>query len=420
MNNKSIISASDDVVLKLKILAEEKESVRKKLAVTAEQLKRSRETLEQKVLERTKTLAYDKVRDVAILESIGDGLVVVDKMGKILMVNNAFENLVGWKRKEVLGKLLVEVVPREDESRNTVPFKERILTKVLSTSTTSSTSAITDWHYIRKDKTRFPAASVITPFILEGKIIGAVEVFRDITREKEIDKAKSDFVSMASHQLLTPIALIRGYLSMLLTGKYGRVDPIASSYLSESLKGAQRMSKLVKDLLTTSSIESGHIKIEKQVFDLTVVLLEVLKDFRPKAEQKHLKFIVNVMRESSSVLADIHYTREVLANIIDNAIKYTKKGSITLSVKKSTNGFISISIKDTGIGINRNDIPHVFDRFYMSKNWLTRQSESNGLGLYISKLLVEKMGGTIHVESREAVGSTFTFTLRQALREQRI
>lgn len=235
-----------------------------------------------------------------------------------------------------------------------------------------------------------------------------------LKNEVELEKKERDFVSMASHQLLTPIALIRGYLSMLLSGKYGRVDPVASSYLSESLKGAQRMAKLVKDLLTTSSIESGHIKIEKQVFDLTVVLLEVLKDFRPKAEQKHLKFIVNVMKESSSVLADIHYTREVLANIIDNAIKYTKKGGITLSVKKSANGFISISIEDRGIGINRNDIPHVFDRFYMSKNWLTRQSESNGLGLYISKLLVEKMGGTIHVESREAVGSTFTFTLRQA------
>ena len=232
-----------------------------------------------------------------------------------------------------------------------------------------------------------------------------------LRHEIQLEKKEREFVSMASHQLLTPISLIQGYLSMLLSGKYVSLDIVSSNYLKESLKGAQRMARLIKDLLTTSRIESGRIHVEKKVFDLSSVLLEVLKGFRPKAKQKHLKITVNLPKTPYSVFADIHYTREALANIIDNAIKYTKKGSITLSVKKGTNGFISLSIEDTGIGINRNDLPHIFDKFYLSKNWITRQGGSHGLGLYISKLLIGLMGGTIGAESKVGVGSTFHFTL---------
>ena len=287
----------------------------------------------------------------------------------------------------------------------------QIFMAVISSTSLIITGIIDNLKQVKEELTKFNQELEIKVKKRANALIKSKE--EQLRHEIQLEEKERDFVSMASHQLLTPIALIRGYLSMLLSGKYGNVDSIASGYLSESLKGAQRMAKLVKDLLTTSSIESGHIKIEKQGFDLTVVLLEVLKDFRSKAEQKHLKFIVNVRKESSSVLADIHYTREVLANIIDNAIKYTKKGGISFTVKKSANGFISISIEDTGIGINRNDIPHVFDRFYMSKNWLTRQSDSNGLGLYISRLLVEKMGGTITVESQVDKGSEFIINLPQ-------
>ena len=268
MNKKSIISDSDDIILKLKVLAKEKENIRKKLEVTTEklattavELKRKDETLEQKVIERTKDIVLAKARDEAILASMGEGLVAVDKEGRILIVNNAFEILVGWKEKEVLGKLLVEVVPREDESHNIVPFKERILTKILSTTTTTTTT--TTWYYIRKDKSRFPVSTIITPIVLGGKIVGAVETFRDITKEKEIEETKEkqlrheieletkekDFISIASHQLLTPLTLIKGYTSMLISGKLGKVDDEARKYLEESLQGSERISNLVNHYL---------------------------------------------------------------------------------------------------------------------------------------------------------------------------
>lgn len=231
-----------------------------------------------------------------------------------------------------------------------------------------------------------------------------------LRHEISLEQKERDFVSMASHQLLTPIALIQGYLSMLLSGKYVSLDIQTTNYLNESLKGAKRMARLVKDLLTTSRIESGHLHVEKQEFDLSTVLLEVLKAFRPKAEQKHLRFKINIPKGSYSVLGDSHYTREVLNNIIDNAIKYTQKGTVTLRMKK-TNGFVSVLVADTGIGIERNDLPNIFDKFYLSKNWITTQSQSHGLGLYISRLLIGLMSGTITAESKVGKGSNFTISL---------
>ncbi len=145
--------------------------------------------------------------DEAILSSIGDGLVVVDKEGKITYVNQAFEKMVGWTSKEVLGKHIVEVVPRESEKGDTVLFNERVLTKVLSGEVVVA-DLTNPFYYIRKDKSRFPASSIVTPIILAGQIIGVVETFRDITKEKEIDKAKTEFVSLASHQLRTPLSTI--------------------------------------------------------------------------------------------------------------------------------------------------------------------------------------------------------------------
>jgi PAS domain S-box-containing protein len=185
---------------KLAVIAREKEHARRKLVVTAQKLKTLYETLEKKVLERTKDLEQIRSRSEAILASIGDGLVVVDKEGSITYINKSFEEMVGWKAKEIIGKSMVQVVPREDIHGKKVSFKERILTQVLSGE--KFVADLTNpFYYIRKNKSRFPTSSIVAPVTLNGKIVGAVEVFRDITKEKEIDKAKTEFVSLASHQL---------------------------------------------------------------------------------------------------------------------------------------------------------------------------------------------------------------------------
>ncbi len=449
MNNKSSF-ASDDIIFKLKVLAKEKEDVRKKLAVTAEklklkakqlatiakekedvrkkleitarELKKSRQTLEEKVLKRTKDLERAKARDRAILASIGDGMVVVDKGGRIIYVNQAFEEMMGWKMQEVLNKYIVEVVPRKDEVGKIVLFKERILTQALL-----GKKVVTDltkpFYYICKNKDQFPAISTVSPITLNGKIIGAVETFRDITKEKEIEKTKErqlqhqiemekkerNFVSMASHQLLTPLTLMKGYTSMLISGKIGKIDQEVKKYLQESLMSSDRMSSLVKSLLTTSRIESKNIKIVKINFDLDELIQSVVNELKPKLESK--KLIIELPAPKKlMVFANKEQSREILMNVLDNAIKYTEKGTITIT-ESQTDSLGTISVKDTGIGINQKDMPHIFEKFYASENWLQKQNESHGLGLYIAKLFLKLMGGSIMVESKVGEGSTFFISL---------
>ena len=196
--------------------------MRKKLVITARKLKLLNSTLEKKVFARTKDLERIRSRNDAILSSIGDGLVVVDKEGRINYINKSFEEILGWKSREIIGKSMVQIVPREDIHGVKVSFKERILTQVLSGE--KFVADLTNpFYYIRKDKTRFPTSSIVAPVILNEKIVGAVEVFRDITREKEIDKAKTEFVSLASHQLRTPLSTVNWYSEMLLAGDAGKV-----------------------------------------------------------------------------------------------------------------------------------------------------------------------------------------------------
>ena len=171
---------------KLALTAKEKESTRQKLVVTAQELKKLYETLEKKVLSRTKDLEHIRSRQEAILASVGNGLVVVDKEGKIIYINKSFEEMLGWKAQEIIGKSMVEVVPREDVNGVGVSFKERILTQVLDGQ--KFVADLTNlFYYIRKDKTRFPVNSIVSPMVLDKKIVGAVEVFRDITKEKELE-----------------------------------------------------------------------------------------------------------------------------------------------------------------------------------------------------------------------------------------
>ncbi|HAO64682.1 TPA: hypothetical protein DCQ44_01740 [Candidatus Taylorbacteria bacterium] len=256
----------------LAVIAREKETVRRKLVVTANKLKSVHETLEKKVRERTIKIERAKAKDEAILASIGDGMVVVNKEGKVTYVNQAFEKMVGWKMQEVLGKYIVEVVPREDEKGNVVLFNERILTQVLS-----GENVIADltkpFYYIRKDKTRFPASSIVTPIVLENKIIGLVETFRDITKEKGIDKAKTEFISLASHQLRTPLTTISWYTEMLLSNDVGKVSADQRRYLGEIYQGTRRMVDLVNTLLDVSRLELGTFVAEPKMTDIISCLL---------------------------------------------------------------------------------------------------------------------------------------------------
>jgi nitrogen-specific signal transduction histidine kinase len=227
----------------------------------------------------------------------------------------------------------------------------------------------------------------------------------------EEDQIKSEFVSIASHELLTPTAAIEGYLSMILVEKMGKVDKQAEQYLQVVYKSAQRLAVLVKDLLAMSRIEGNRIQIAPKYFDLGTLVKEQVMTILPRATEKDLKLVLKAIPKGElKSYADPEKVTQIFINLVGNAIKYTKKGSVTVTVADH-NTHWEISVTDTGIGMTPTDRQHLFEKFYRIQNDSTMGITGTGLGLYISKSLITMMGGDITVESTPGQGSTFAFTV---------
>ncbi len=396
---------------KLAITAKEKEVTRRKLVVTAKELKKLHSTLEVKVLERTRDLEQITSKNEAILTSIGDCLVVVNKEGKITYTNRSFEEMLGWSSKEIIGKSMVEIVPREDANGTEVLYKRRILTQVLAGKKFAA-DLTNSFYYIRKDKSRFPASSIIAPVVLNSKIVGAVEVFRDITKEKEIDKAKTEFVSLASHQLRTPLSTVSWYSEMLLAGDVGDMTAEQKKYLEEIYHGNQRMVDLVNTLLDVSRIELGTFIVESRPTNIIKLAKGVVDEQKLHIAAKRIELTCKFDKNIPLMQADPKILRMVIQNLLSNSIKYTPEGGkveVSISLEKKVSVLFKIS--DNGYGIPPNQQNRIFTKLFRADNVVGKDTEGTGLGLYIAKSIVEQSGGTIRFESSEDTGTTFYVTL---------
>lgn len=377
--------------------------------------------------EDSEKILKNKAIDEAILASIGDGLVVVDKEGKITYVNQSFEKMLGWSSKEVLGKSIVAVVPREDEKGEVVPFNERILNRVLSGEVVVA-DLINPFYYIRKDKTRFPSSSIVTSIMLDGEIIGVVETFRDITKEKEIDKAKTEFVSLASHQLRTPLSTINWYTEMLLTGDVGKLNAEQEKYLNEVYRGNQRMVGLVNALLSVSRMDLGTFIFEPEPTDIPLLVRSVLDEQMPHIVQKNITVFPALGTNIPLIQVDPKLLRMVVQNLLSNAIKYTpEKGKIELSLTLTNQKkCLLFTISDTGYGIPKNQQHKIFKKLFRADNVREKDTEGTGLGLYIAKAIIDNSGGKIwfespssnHTDGEENPGTTFYVELPCKLLEK--
>lgn len=367
-------------------------------------------------LEKAKTvIEIEKAKDEAILASIGDGIVAIDKDGKVIVINQAGCKLLGFKAAELLGKNLVDAVGMANEKGNIILKDMRpahiAITGSKPTITTTNTGSV--YNYVRKDKTRFPAAITLTPIIISGITIGAIEVFRDITHEIEIDKAKSEFVSLASHQLRTPLGIIKWYLEALENQEYFNKAPTTMrEYFDEIYKSNERVLSLVRDLLSVSRIEQGRVKNAPKSVDPIQIVAEVVKQMQVLASKKKVALRLTVENQKiPSIDIDVLRFREVVENLIGNAIEYTMaEGSIDVSLNKDGDTFL-ITVKDTGIGIPTADQKKLFTKFFRGEKAVRQNPEGSGLGLYVVKSYIEGWGGKISVESNEGKGSTFTVSL---------
>jgi signal transduction histidine kinase len=359
----------------------------------------------------------------AIFKFIGDhvmAVVAVDEDGKIARINRGFEVLTGWKRKEVIGKFLVEIIPRESETKDRIPFKERILSKILSgkiltaaSATVMATAAaggikkIPIFYYIRKDKSRFPASSVISPILLEGKVRGAVEVFYDITKEKELERIRLDFLSLASHQLRTPLSSIKWLIETMYQGLIGEMTKKQKEYLGDIYKINEQMIKLISDILSTLRLESEEALIKKEKISVSSLFRDILTIATPVAKEKRIALQGPLNHRPFNIGTDPEILKSILGTFLSNAIDYSRPGQkVILDVKKES-GAVVFFVRDFGIGIPQKEQKRTFERFYRASNARTFKPTGTGLGLDIARVLAEKIGAEISFESKENKGSTF-------------
>ena len=228
---------------------------------------------------------------------------------------------------------------------------------------------------------------------------------------KDLDKAKDEFISMASHQLRTPLTTIKGYLSMMLEGDAGEISETQKQFVGYAFEGADRMVNLIADLLNVSRLSAGRFMIEAKPSDLGKIVEDEVRQLQSHAAAKKLKLIYNAPKQALPIISlDDGKTRQVIMNFIDNAIYYTKEGKITVTASRVDKA-IRVTVQDTGIGVPPAAQKKLFSKFFRAENAQTVRPDGTGLGLYLAKRVIEDQGGTIIFESAEGKGSTFGFEL---------
>jgi PAS domain S-box-containing protein len=346
----------------------------------------------------------EKVKYETLLTSIGDGIIATDKNGVVVVMNPQAEIMLGYKISQVIGKLFTEIFSSEQNEKEelVLPEKRPVLQTLAKGSHITAVS-----YYFRADGSKFPASVTSSPVMFDHSVIGAVVVFRDITREKEIDKSKTEFVSLASHQLRTPLSAIRWYSEMLGSEKLGALNLKQKEYLDEIYRSNRRMIDLVNSLLNVSRIDMGTFAVEPTPTDIKEITQSVLKELFVKIEESKLKVTEFYQEKLPKINADPKLIRIIIQNLLSNAVKYTHEGdevSVSLTVDDKN---MLIKVSDTGIGIPKSVQDKMFTKLFRADNARVAESEGTGLGLYIIKSIVERSGGKTWFISEENKGSTF-------------
>lgn len=366
--------------------------------------------LEEKVKQRTveleqylAVLHQEEAKEKALLESIGDGVIAVDKDRMIIYANQAAEQMLGMSAAEMLGKPFLDMVPAQDEKGNVISASQRLMEQAAQSGKSMSQA----YYYVRKNGSRFPVAITASPIVLGGTMTGLVNTFRDVTEEREIERAKDELVSLVSHQLRTPPTGIKWYAGMLLSEEVGAVNDAQRAYLREINYNNERMIDVVNAMLSVSRIELGKFVLEPKQTDITKLIEDVIGEMTLHMEEKHLVITRKYPPNPLPIIVDPTLVRMIVQNLLFNAVKYTPaKGEITAEYEVE-GPELRISIKDTGCGIPVSDQKNIFTKLYRADNARKIDSSGTGLGLYIVKRIINEMGGDIRFTSEENKGTTF-------------
>jgi signal transduction histidine kinase/HAMP domain-containing protein len=320
----------------------------------------------------------------AVFYAIADGVLLTDPFGRVTAMNRALEALTGWTEAEARGRPYAEVLPITGEQ---VGGPADLVTR-----------------YGRKVPVAVSSAPI---FDARGRVVGGVDVIRDVSREREIDEVKSALISTVSHELRTPLTLIHGFAELLVLRDMPAERRRSSAV--EILDASRRLARLIDDLLSVSRMESGRLVLDPRPLDLAAVLERILSPFRAMAARHTLR--TKLPTSLPVVWGDPDKVEQILTNLVGNAIKYSPGGGEVLVTVEHDGDTVQVSVRDQGIGMSPRDMGQLFEKFYRVDREEVRRTGGTGLGLYITKRLVEMHGGRLWAESWPGVGSVFRFTL---------
>ena len=354
--------------------------------------------------------AVESKSDV-VINAIDDGVLAISKDGNIELINPSAQQIIGWDQGDALGLNWKSVLKLVTSDGKDVEDLENPIAQSLSKNQPTHNDKL---FLLTSSEKRILVSIVSSPVGTEGE--GVIVVFRDITKEKAEEREQAEFISTASHEMRTPVASIEGYLGLALNPATAHIDEKARDFITKAHESAQHLGRLFQDLLDISKVEDGRMKNNPKIINVNEFLKNIFDGLATKANEKQLNYIfmpdiIDEGKEKS--LQPIFYAnidpdhfREVVSNLIENAIKYTPSGEVVVNVTGDDKQ-ISVSVKDSGIGIPAEDIPHLFQKFYRVDNSDTREIGGTGLGLYLSRRLAEAMSGNLRVESKYKEGSTF-------------
>ncbi len=374
--------------------------------------------------DKNKTQAFDALakqlsqvanKSEIVINAIADGVVAIDSEGQIQLINPAAQKLLGWSKHDALNLDYRSVLKLSDASGHELTNESSPIQQVLLFNKPITNNNLT---LTTRSNKKLLLSLVVSPVGDVAPASGAIAVFRDITSEKEEERQKAEFISTASHEMRTPVAAIEGYLGLALNPNTAAIDDKARAYLMKAHESTQHLGRLFQDLLTVSRAEDGRLIPKPTVIDIVAFMREITDGLAPKAQGKGLFLYFKPGSDGATdgphtvtpvfySLLDQGHLREISNNLVDNAIKYTKQGNVTVDVTGDDSNVV-ISVNDTGIGIPPEDAPHLFQKFYRIDNSDTREIGGTGLGLFICRRLAEANNGKIWVESTYGKGSTFS------------